>query len=115
MKYCEDSTVEKLERGYVCKTRGHVELHACAMRDARARCGARECDARREGAMWCAWARRGARERDARCEGATWNARTHLCQIICSKGVYIALKTSISCRLLDLGVFFASHLADYLT
>ena len=66
-------------------------------------------------ATWSAWVRCGARGCDARREGATWNAKTHLCQIICSKGVYIALKTSISCRLLDLGVFFASHLADYLT
>jgi len=79
------------------------------------RCGARERDARCEGATWSAWVRCGARGCDARREGATWNAKTHLCQIICSKGVYIALKTSISCRLLDLGVFFASHLADYLT
>jgi len=61
MKYREDSTVEKLERGYACKTRGHVALHACAMRCARARCEMRGCDARRE--------------------GATWNAKTHLCQI----------------------------------
>ena len=86
-----------------------------AMRDARVRRGARGCDAKREGATRDARVRCGARGCDARREGATWNAKTHLCQIICSKGVYIALKTSISCRLLDLGVFFASHLADYLT
>ena len=95
MKYSEDSTVEKLERGYVCKTRGRVALHACAIRCARVRRGVP--------------VRYGTRGRDAEREGATWCARTHLCQIICSKGVYIALKTSISCRLLDLGVFFASH------
>ena len=102
MKYCEDSTVEKLERG--------------ALR------GARVCDAVREGSMRCARACCGARECDVEREGATrdvkthfQHAKTHLCQIICSKGVYIALKTSISCRLLDLGVFFASHLADYPT
>jgi len=76
----------------------------------------------REGAMREARVRRGARGRDVEREGAMrdakthfQHAKTHLCQIICSKGVYIALKTSISCRLLDLGVFFASHLADYLT
>ena len=85
------------------------------------RCGARERDARCEGAIRCARVRRGVpvrygtRGRDAEREGAMRNARTHLCQIICQKGVYITLKTSISCRLLDLGVFFASHLADYLT
>ena len=71
--------------------------------------GARKRDARCEGATRDARVRCGARGCDARREGATWNAKTHLCQIICSKGVYIALKTSISCRLLDLGVFFASH------
>ena len=76
----------------------------------------------REGAMREARVRRGARGRDVEREGAMrdakthfQHAKTHLCQIICSKGVYIALKTSISCRLLDLGVFFASHLADYPT
>ena len=77
--------------------------------------GARGRDAVREGMLRCARARCGTRGRDAEREGAMRNARTHLCQIICSKGVYIALKTSISCRLLDLGVFFASHLADYPT
>jgi len=102
MKYCEDSTAEKLERGYVCKTRGRVALHACAIRCAMAQRGTRGCDVEREGAM-----------RDVKTHFQ--HAKTHLCQIICSKGVYIALKTSISCRLLDLGVFFASHLADYLT
>ena len=86
-----------------------------ALRCTHVRCGARGRDAVREGAMRCARVRCGARGCDVEREGATWNARTHLCQIICSKGVYIALKTSISCRLLDLGVFFASHLADYLT
>ncbi len=79
------------------------------------RSGAQGRDPVREGATWDARARRGARERNAERESATRNARTHLCQIICQKGVYIALKTSISCRLLDLGVFFASHLADYPT
>ena len=49
--------------------------------------------------------------RDARCEGT----KTHLCRIICSKDVCIALKTSVSYRLLDLDVFFTSHLADYPT
>ena len=97
MKYCGDSTVEKLERGYACKTRGHVAVpvRTCAIRCARTCCGARGRDTRREGAMR--------------------SARTHLCQIICQKGVYIALKTSISCRLFDLGVFFASHLAAFST
>jgi len=71
--------------------------------------------AKHEVTLRCTHVRCGARGRDAEREGAMWNAKTHLCQIICSKGVYIALKTSISCRLLDLGVFFASHLADYLT
>ena len=86
-----------------------------AMRCARVRRGTRVCDVEREGAMRDVRARCEMRGCDARREGATWNAKTHLCQIICSKGVYIALKTSLSCRLLDLGVFFASHLADYLT
>ena len=71
--------------------------------------------AKREVALHYTHVRSGARGHVAGGEIATWNAKTHLCQIICSKGVYIALKTSISCRLLDLGVFFASHLADYLT
>ena len=79
------------------------------------RCGARGRDAVRKGATRNARVRRGARGRGAVHKGAMRNARTHLCRIICSKGVYIALKTSISCRLLDLGVFFASHLADYPT
>ena len=51
MKYCEDSTVEKLGREYVCKTRGHVELHACAIRGVRDRYEMRERDAVREDAM----------------------------------------------------------------
>ena len=85
------------------------------LRRTHVRSGARGRDAVREGAMWNARVRRGARGRDAVLDGATRNARTHLCQIICQKGVYIALKTSISCRLSDLGVLFASHLADYLT
>ena len=102
MKYRGDSTVEKLERGYACKTRGHVAV--------------RMCDPVRESATrGCDVVRCGARGRDVVREGAMRCARTHLCQIICQKGVYIALKTSISCRLSDLGVFFASHLADYLT
>jgi len=29
MKYRGDSTVEKLERGYACKTRGHVAVRMC--------------------------------------------------------------------------------------
>ena len=85
------------------------------LQNARSRCAARMCDAVRESAMRDARVRRGARGCDVVREGATRDARTHLCQIICQKGVYIALKTSISCRLLDLGVFFASHLADYPT
>ena len=98
-----------------CAARMCDAVRESAMRDARVRRGARGCDVVREGATRDARVRCGARGCDARREGATWNAKTHLCQIICSKGVYIALKTSISCRLLDLGVFFASHLADYLT
>ena len=93
-----------------------VTLHCtCAIQCARTRYGMQECDAVREGAMRDVRARFEMRGRDVEREGAMRNARTHLCQIICQKGVYIALKTSISCRLLDLGVFFASHLADYLT
>ena len=65
MKYCEDSTVEKLERGYVCKTQGHGALHACATWSARARFGARGHIAVREGAMRYARARCGTQVRDA--------------------------------------------------
>ena len=68
MKYCEDSTVEKLERGYVCKTQGHVAVRMCdpvresATRDARVRRGARGRDVVRESAMRDARVRRGTRE-----------------------------------------------------
>ena len=79
------------------------------------RSGARGRNAEREITLQEAKSRCGTRGHVAVRESATWSAKTHLCQIICQKGVYIALKTSISCRLLDLGVFFASHLADYLT
>ena len=92
------------------------------LQNARSRCAARMCDPARDGATRNVSARCGARGCDVEREGAMrdakthfQHAKTHLCQIICSKGVYIALKTSISCRLLDLGVFFASHLADYPT
>ena len=108
MKYRGDSTAEKLEKDMSAKR--EVTLSCTHVL-----CGRRGHDAERAGATWSARACCGARGCDVEREGATWNARTHLCQIICSKGVYIALKTSISCRLLDLGVFFASHLADYPT
>ena len=107
MKYCEDSTVEKREEGarVRCGVRGSGRtLEGAQVRDA----WVRGC----AGVLRCAKARR---VRDADAKACLQNAKTHLCKIICSKSVYIAPKTSISCRLFDLGVFFTPDSADYLT
>ena len=75
MKYCEDSTVEKLERGYACKTRGCDAVREGATWNARVRRGARGRDARREGAMRDARVRRGTRVCDVEREGAMRDVR----------------------------------------
>ena len=93
MKYCEDSTAEGAGR----RRAGRAARRAGA-----------GCEARGSGRVGARYGMRGSRVR-------LQNTKTRLCQIICSKSVYIALKTSISCRLFDLGVFFAPDLADYLT
>ena len=43
------------------------------------------------------------------------DGRTHLCQIICQKDVYITLKIAKTCRISSLGVYYARNWTDYLT
>ena len=111
MKYCEDSTVEKLERGYVCKTQGHGALHACATWSARARCGARGHVAVREGAMRYARARCGTRGRDAERENTPMSDNLSKRRIHYAQNLYILQIIGLRCvfclafsRLSDIGV-----------